>query len=78
MTLASALRNILTEMAATRSTFKVAYVVTSPSGNHARFERGGALSNMYGNPQSETAVLAYLRKLHPQAKDISIQNLSFE
>lgn len=77
MTLAATIRTLVREMAWTRSSFTVEYMVKTPSGRYARFTRRSQLSNMYGNPQSETAVLNYLRKLHP-GTDISIISLEFD
>jgi hypothetical protein len=56
----------------------VDYVVETPKGSRTRFQRGVGLNQIgSGNPQSETAVLGYLRKQHP-GTDIQINNISFD
>lgn len=77
MSLAQTLLGYLKEMAWTRSTYVVDYTVTSPKGNKSRFNRREQLGNMYGSPQSETAVLSHLRTFHPGVKDIQINTLKF-
>ncbi len=78
MALARQLLNLLREMAAAHdpTQFIADYQVTTPRGVSARFTRRGSLMNMRNAPQSETAVLAYLKKLHPQC-EIQINRLEF-
>ena len=76
MSLAQTLLGYLKEMAYTHSTYVVDYFVITPKGNRSRFHRREQLGNMYGSPQSETAVLAHLRTFHP-GTEIQIQKLEF-
>ena len=57
------------------SRFSVDYYVTTPKGSNTRFSRTTTLAQIKG-AESETAVLGYLRKLHP-GTDIQIQSLTF-
>lgn len=55
----------------------VDYYAITPKGTKSRFSnRGIGLVNMPGNPHSETAVLAYLKKQHPGC-DIQINDIQF-
>ena len=56
--------------------FSVDYYVETKNGARARFTRVTGLNSIPGNAKSETAVLGYLRRLHP-ACDISIVDLKF-
>jgi hypothetical protein len=56
----------------------VDYYAITPKGSRTRFPNIGiGLNQMQGNPRSETAVLAYLRKKHPGC-DIQINDIDFE
>lgn len=65
----------LIEMPKVNLSFLVDYYVISKSGARARFQRKTSLANIL-NAQSETAVLYYLRKLHP-GTEIMIMNVRF-
>lgn len=59
----------------TPSHFAVDYYVVTPRGSRTRFNRRVGLTQIR-NARSETAVLYYLKSLHPGA-DVIIQNLVF-
>jgi hypothetical protein len=58
--------------------FSVDYYVTTRTdkGSSTRFKLVGRLDQMQGSPRSETAVLGYLRRKHPNT-DVQINSLEF-
>ena len=67
--------DVLTE-ANQPSQFLVDYYVITPKGSRARFQLRTGLYQILG-ARSETAVLAYLRKRHPNT-EIQIQSLDWK
>lgn len=59
------------------TTFYVDYYVTSKSGSKGRNSFSTGITQING-AQSESAVLAYLRKKHPDARDITIMKLDWK
>jgi len=57
--------------------FKVDYYVTSKTGGKSRNNFSTGINQING-AHSETAVLAYLRKRHPDAREITIMELEWQ
>ena len=80
MTLLAALHAALSEgytpTAKDPKQFSVDYYVETKNASRARFTRVSGLNQIPGNGKSETAVLSYLRRLHPGTQ-IQINDLKF-
>jgi hypothetical protein len=59
------------------TSFSVDYYVTYKGGNRGRFQMTTGITQIDG-AQSETAVLAYLKKRHSEARDITIMKLEWK
>jgi hypothetical protein len=57
--------------------FRVDYFYGKDPNAMGHTQGGGSLSQLRGQPRSETAILAYLKRLHPGC-EIQIQSLDFE